>query len=165
MPSVISGDANVSATEFGYLDGVTSAIQTQLGGKADTTGNGAWTSWTPTATNYTVGNGTVTARYVQLGKSVLFRFNFVLGSTSAISGDLNFTLPVTATTNHVVHGILVDTGNNVYPAVASLTSASCAVRAINTAGTYAQFTFLSSSIPFTWGSTDEIVVTGIYEAA
>ena len=30
MPSVISGDANVSATEFGYLDGVTSGLQSQL---------------------------------------------------------------------------------------------------------------------------------------
>lgn len=33
MPSVISGDANVSATEFGYLDGVTSALQTQIDAK------------------------------------------------------------------------------------------------------------------------------------
>jgi hypothetical protein len=33
MPSVISGDANVSATEFGYLDGVTSALQTQVDSK------------------------------------------------------------------------------------------------------------------------------------
>ena len=30
MPSVISGDANVSASEFGYLDGVTSGLQSQL---------------------------------------------------------------------------------------------------------------------------------------
>ena len=33
MASVISGDANVSATEFGYLDGVTSALQTQMDAK------------------------------------------------------------------------------------------------------------------------------------
>ena len=36
MPSVISGDANVSATEFGYLDGVTSALQTQMDAKLAT---------------------------------------------------------------------------------------------------------------------------------
>ena len=33
MASVISGDANVSAAEFGYLDGVTSALQTQINAK------------------------------------------------------------------------------------------------------------------------------------
>ena len=33
MPSVISGDANVSATEFGFLDGVTSALQSQIDSK------------------------------------------------------------------------------------------------------------------------------------
>ena len=36
MPSVISGDANVSATEFGYLDGVTSALQSQMDAKLAT---------------------------------------------------------------------------------------------------------------------------------
>jgi hypothetical protein len=38
MPSVISGDANVSATEFGYLDGVTSALQTQMDAKLNVAG-------------------------------------------------------------------------------------------------------------------------------
>ena len=33
MPSVISGDANVSATEFGFLDGVTSGLQSQIDSK------------------------------------------------------------------------------------------------------------------------------------
>lgn len=33
MPSVISGDANVSAAEFGFLDGVTSALQSQIDSK------------------------------------------------------------------------------------------------------------------------------------
>lgn len=35
MPSVISGDANVSATEFGFLDGVTSGLQSQINAKAN----------------------------------------------------------------------------------------------------------------------------------
>ena len=38
MPSVISGDANVSATEFGFLDGVTSALQSQLDSKLNLAG-------------------------------------------------------------------------------------------------------------------------------
>jgi len=38
MASVISGDANVSATEFGYLDGVTAALQGQVDSKLDLAG-------------------------------------------------------------------------------------------------------------------------------
>jgi len=52
MPVTISGSTgltgvaaidNVSSTELGYVDGVTSAIQTQLNGKAASTAFGAWT--------------------------------------------------------------------------------------------------------------------------
>lgn len=38
MPSVISGDANVSATEFGFLDGVTSGLQSQINSKLNLAG-------------------------------------------------------------------------------------------------------------------------------
>jgi hypothetical protein len=38
MPSVISGDANVSATEFGFLDGVTSSLQSQIDSKLNLAG-------------------------------------------------------------------------------------------------------------------------------
>ena len=38
MPSVISGDANVSATEFGFLDGVTSGLQSQIDSKLNLAG-------------------------------------------------------------------------------------------------------------------------------
>ena len=38
MPSVISGDANVSATEFGFLDGVTSSLQSQINSKLNLAG-------------------------------------------------------------------------------------------------------------------------------
>lgn len=56
----------------------------------------AWQSWTPTYTNLTVGNGTVKARYVQIGKTVHFRFWFDLGTTSSIGNDTKFSLPVAA---------------------------------------------------------------------
>lgn len=38
MASVISGDANVSAAEFGYLDGVTSGLQSQIDAKLNLAG-------------------------------------------------------------------------------------------------------------------------------
>jgi len=67
MPSVISGDANVSATEFGYLDGVTSALQTQMDAKAASasptfTGNVVWSGATlRAATDYVATAQTTTS--------------------------------------------------------------------------------------------------------
>ncbi|MGM0386105.1 MAG: hypothetical protein ACQERF_09025 [Actinomycetota bacterium] len=52
------GAGNVSDTEFGYLDGVTSAIQTQLNGKQATLGAGD-------VTTTLIGDGQVTADKLQ----------------------------------------------------------------------------------------------------
>jgi hypothetical protein len=61
------------------------------------TGLGAWSSWTPTVVNMTVGNGTVTAKYTQIGKIVHWRVKVVTGSTTSYTAtNATFTLPVTA---------------------------------------------------------------------
>jgi len=71
--------ANFNAMELGIQD------------LSDALGTGtAWTSYTPTTTNITVGNGTVTAAYARYGKTIFGRFNFTLGSTSAMGTDPKF---------------------------------------------------------------------------
>src|SRR5262245_14617589 len=75
---------------------------------------GAWTTWTPTLANLTLGNGTVTAKYRRLGKTVDYRFKFVLGSTSAVGTSPRFTLPAAPHADFVVvfdelgHGVIRD---------------------------------------------------------
>jgi hypothetical protein len=54
-----------------------------------------YTTWTPTYTNFTLGNGTLVARYGTSGKFVQFTFAVQLGSTSSVSGQIRFTLPKT----------------------------------------------------------------------
>jgi hypothetical protein len=170
MPISISGDGSIgslSATEIGYLDGVTSAVQTQIDNKLTTPG--VWTSWTPTVSNCNVGNGTLSARYIQLGKLICFRFNFILGSTSSISGDFAFTPPpIIATATHTFSAVMVDAGINVYLAFATWVGTMgdpIYVRAVSAAGTYASFATTTATVPFTWGNTDIITCSGIYEAA
>jgi hypothetical protein len=93
--------STVSATELGYVDGVTSAIQTQLDGKVTTPG--AWSSWTPTLGNLTLGSGsTATYKYNQVGKTVNFSIDITFaGTSSGSSGNtITFTLPVTASGNY-----------------------------------------------------------------
>lgn len=60
----------------------------------------AWQSWTPTYTNITVGNGTVVAKFIQVGKTVIARWRLTCGSTTSISNDMMVSLPVTANSEY-----------------------------------------------------------------
>lgn len=55
---------------------------------------GAWTLYTPTWTNLTVGNGVVKAAYLQWGKRVECRGTFKFGSTTSVTGSFTVSLPV-----------------------------------------------------------------------
>lgn len=62
---------------------------------------GAWTpytpAWTASTTNPVLGNGTITGRYMKLGRIVFCNINLTTGSTTTYgSGDYGFSLPATA---------------------------------------------------------------------
>ena len=56
----------------------------------------AWKSWTPTWTNFTIGNGTNDCKYIQIGKTVFYRVYTTLGGSSVVGTYPTFTLPVTS---------------------------------------------------------------------
>lgn len=56
----------------------------------------AWTSYTPTWTAFTVGNGTVNAKFQQVGKTVNFKIDVIAGSTTAATASVVVSLPVPA---------------------------------------------------------------------
>lgn len=129
------------------------------------------TSYTPTGSGaITTGNGTYTAAYSRSGDSVTVRGQFVLGSTSAIgSGQATLSLPVTADTSAQTLGSALffdQSANNVYPAVVLINSgvgsSSMVVGNMNGAG---GTTAVSSSVPFTWATSDAIYFTTTYLAA
>lgn len=120
--------------------------------------NSAWTSYTPATANMTVGNGTLTGAYKQIGKTIFWRARFVLGSTSAISNDAAFGSPLAAISDSARNGntyyLDVSTANYYigwysagYP------------RANSTYGT------LTATFPFTWATGDTIDIWGTYEGA
>lgn len=132
-----------------------------------------WQSWVPTWTNITVGNGTVTAKYTQIGKTVMGRLVFEFGSTSAVSGSSSFTLPVTSVAlesggndQPIGQTYFRDTGTTVFTGVLTLENTTKALIRVGTAGgTYVSSTTTSSSVPMTWATTDQLSVTFLYEAA
>ncbi len=133
----------------------------------------SWQNWVPTWTNVTVGNGTVEAKYIQIGKSVHFRISLILGSTSAVSGRVTFTLPVTAVTYPggadtvpLGNARVLDSGTAAYTGLVEWASTTTAVIQIQGAGaTYVNMSDISSTIPMTWTTNDNMAAQGIYEAA
>lgn len=139
------------------------------------TGTGwAWASWTVTWTNITVGNGTVTSKYIQIGKTVFYRVVFVLGTTSSIASGAAFSLPVTKA-NYGESGSgssfigdveMEDTGASNYTGKVFAAGAATTgqIYASNAGSTYVGQQTITNLVPFTFASGDSINMQGFYEA-
>ena len=136
------------------------------------TGGPTHTTWVPTYANLTVGDGTVTARYTQIGKLVLAEYMLLWGSTTSISGTVNVSLPVTSASTYaqldspIGTAQFLDDGSDRYLGTVSWnTTTTLAVQALNAATTHLRTASLSSTIPFTWTTNDRLAFTVAYEAA
>ena len=130
-----------------------------------------WTSYSPTWTNLTVGNGTVTARYVQIDKLIIGYIYLDFGTTTSISGRVQVSVPVNFSTNTpndvTACGVAYfeDAGVNSYfgSANAHRNSQTLFVDVLNVGSTYPTHASLSSTVPFTWGNDDRLGCTFTYE--
>lgn len=135
--------------------------------------NIVWKSYTPTLSNVTLGTGyTLSAAWAQLGELVVVNFYFALGATSAITGDVSFSLPVNhASSNRSISAGLA-TVVDASPAaryagtvLLSGTPGYAFIRVMNSAGTYVTNTALSATVPITFATSDALSANVIYEAA
>ena len=124
-----------------------------------TPSSGAWTSFTPTYTNFTLGNGTQTAAYRDSGDVVDISIRVQLGSTSSVTGNPTFALPFTAHTSMQEYlasaGQFGDSGTDYFYAgiwIVNTTTARFAIMASN--ATYVNLNNVSSTTPMTWVSGD-----------
>jgi hypothetical protein len=124
----------------------------------------AYTTWTPTLGSLTIGNGTVTARYAKIGKTVNFNLIISLGSTSSVTGRITFTLPSTANQLTNFSG-MYSLGGSDYGANIFHTGGTVYCDAVNASGTYATTTVTSATVPFTWGANTFVFVNGTYQEA
>ena len=141
-----------------------STASTGLKWATPSAGFGTLTSYTPVITNWTLGNGTVTAKYSTSGNITFVAIKLLWGSTSAITGRITISLPVAqvmnslsvqgwylAATENPGYGIVI--GNTIY------------CQAYNASGTYLGNTDISSTIPTTWTTGSAIVFQFCYESA
>jgi hypothetical protein len=134
----------------------------------------AWASYSPTPTGITIGNGTVTALWKQIGKEIIVDAVITFGSTTSVTGAVSISLPATAATRYgslfsVVDGVsaLNDSGIATYVGVVFFNNSTSTanIRVSNASGTYLATTELSSTVPFTWGTGDSIQTKFNYEPA
>jgi hypothetical protein len=136
------------------------------------TSSPTWTSFTPTWSNLTVGNGTYSSSVYWLdGKLAHVAVTLVFGTTTAITGDVSFTVPAALTRrsaatnpNHSCTFADVGVANVVGGIVSSSANATqFFVRASLSNATYTNLDAISSTIPFTWGNTDRLDFSMSYE--
>jgi hypothetical protein len=128
---------------------------------------GAWTSFTPTWTNFTVGNAAVTGRYCKIGKVVDVYVKVTLGSTSSVTGTLIITNLPTASNSGMfeARSYLLDQGVGGYFGGLEIYGATGYISAFLSNSTYVTPSVANATVPFTWGNGDSFSIQARYEVA
>lgn len=134
-----------------------------------TTGEvGLWQSWTPSWTNLTVGNGSVTANYARVGGITFIEVIVVFGTTTSITGAVTIgSLPVNQTAASIqIWGRNVYYDSSIgftYYGGNQPTGASTFIPLIDTvSGTQLVGANVTGTAPFTWATSDQLYVLGFY---
>jgi hypothetical protein len=111
-----------------------------------------------------LGDGTIDGRYKQVGKTVHFYINILMGSTTTFgAGNWRVSLPVTAQNafNVIANAMYLDNTTQWYEGSAfnSFTGST------TTLTMYYTNTTVSNISPFTWVAGDYLIITGTYEAS
>jgi hypothetical protein len=130
---------------------------------------GALTSYTPTWTGITTGNGTNSGGWVQFGRLTYWQASFTFGTTSACTGAVTVSLPITLADANRLGSFsvkILDSGTAWYDCRLNPNSTTVAsVEALNSAGTYLTGSSLSSTVPMTWTTSDRIEIACLSIAA
>lgn len=130
----------------------------------------AWTSWTPTLTNLTLGSGTLTAKKIQINKLLIWRFKFLYGAGSAVGTAPTMTLPATPHADYNSYSDLMGVGGLRDNSAGTLrqcqgwlvTGSTIQLNVSNSTGDSVNIT---ATVPWTWAASDVIECHGITELA
>lgn len=136
-------------------------------------GTFAWTSFTPTWANLTVGNGTVTAFQITIGNLYTYYINLVFGSTTSVAGHIKIPNPVTsagyATIASPISKVICydSSAAKQYEAYGETGDSGTRNNLLisDVSGTYPDATVVNATQPFTWAVNDELRVIAQYRIA
>lgn len=131
-----------------------------------------FTAWTPTFSNFDIGNGTINiARYFEVGTIVHGYLKVTLGSSSAVTGAITFSAPTDISSSYPTGGQagiglarFDDTSVAAYTGLVDVQSGNL-IRFLthNASGTYTTIVAVTSAIPFTFASGDSFACNFTYE--
>lgn len=124
--------------------------------------DGRWTrytpAWTSTGTTPTLGNGSINGTWLRVGDSIFLGLALIMGSTTTFgTGGYFFSVPVS------IQGVM---GSGGFFALDSSAGAyywgSAGVQSSTTLGAQADNTggLVGQTLPFTWASGDQLVISG-----
>jgi len=130
---------------------------------------GETVSYTPALTNITLGNGTMSARYVLINNFVHYEGKINFGTTTSISGtNPQIALPFASAQSFQIAGsvIYADSGVATFSGLPFIISTGTIYLYIqNFATTYGNEVAVSATVPFTWGNADSITWSVHYAKA
>ena len=131
-----------------------------------------YVSWAPIILNFTLGNGSLVAKYAKQGEFVDAYIRITFGSSTTLTGQFTFTLPVNIAEMLVVGSFLNgsasfsdnSSGNILKGVVTWLSTSTAEVKSLYLNGNYQQGETLSATSPFIsgWGSGDTIFINFSY---
>jgi hypothetical protein len=131
-----------------------------------------WIAYTPTwqanTTNPALGNGSLIGRYKRDGRMITYEINLVPGTTTTFgSGGYFFNLPVISANNGISHsGVAQFLGSVRWIGAVNVSpNATTCSPFITTSNTDARLIQMTPSSPETFASTNQLRMTGVYEAA
>ena len=149
----------------GHLQTLAETTQEALDGRVPST----VTSYTPTFTGLTLGNGTVSAKYCKVGGVIVDEIVITFGSTTAVTGAVYITgMQAASTATGLISSTvnLHDNGNAYYAGAARQSSTTAVeVHAQTASGTYVSLASISATVPHTWAVSDQIIVKTVRLAA
>jgi hypothetical protein len=138
-----------------------------------TPGGFSYTSYTPTYTNFTLGNGTVSTSYATSGDFVHYIGTILWGSTTSASGIIKISLPVTAANyaggfSTAIPGtgsLLVDDSSGIYYKVIVSMSSTQMDFITETGDPNRWGSSVTNTVPTTWTTTDRFIFDICYRKA
>jgi hypothetical protein len=130
----------------------------------------AWTAFTPTWTadtvNPSIGNGTISGGYLQVGKTLLVSYYVLAGSTTTFgTGAWSLTLPnslTSAARRQQIGGYALDASSGFYYVLAGRVDASATTVVRMASNGASPF---DATSPITWTTGDWFVVEGVIQIA
>jgi hypothetical protein len=127
----------------------------------------AWTTYnTPTQSGWSLGNGTIAAKYLKIGSMCIYAGQVTFGSTTSISGSFRIGLPFTGALRNASGTAMFMDGSTFYQGFCFVDNGiDSNLLGMARSGGASAGAYVASTTPFTWGNGDYLTWTYTYEVA